>query len=287
MQLKFFLFLFVYFALILCVSFLFSKRMKNLEDFFLASRNLPAILVFFSISASWFGATSTIVSTDEAFKTGMSSFWVIGMPTILTVLILASFLARSIHRLPIVSLPDLVEMRYGQSVRHLASLLIIWYMIVLAASQMVALGNFLKIFLGTSYLLSLALGVAVVLLYSIFGGFFSVVVTDSLQFFLLTVGIVSLFFFLCAGSPIAEIPALASQLGRSHYFNFLFDFKKNLLILLSFTLAWTISPIAWQRIQAARTAKNARQGFFASAIVLFILYGLVVTIGIFSLPLFF
>jgi len=287
MQPKFFLFLFVYFALILCVSFLFSKRMKNLEDFFLASRNLPAILVFFSISASWFGATSTIVSTDEAFKTGMSSFWVIGMPTILTVLILASFLARFIHRLPIVSLPDLVEMRYGQSVRHLASLLIIWYMIVLAASQMVALGNFLKIFLGTSYLLSLALGVAVVLLYSIFGGFFSVVVTDSLQFFLLTVGIVSLFFFLCAGSPIAEIPALASQVGRSHYFNFLFDFKRNLLILLSFTLAWTISPIAWQRIQAARTAKNAQQGFFASAIVLFILYGLVVTIGIFSLPLFF
>jgi len=261
--------------------------MKNLEDFFLASRNLPAILVFFSISASWFGATSTIVSTDEAFKTGMSSFWIIGMPAILTVLILASFLARSIHRLPIVSLQDLVEMRYGQSVRHLASLLIIWYMIVLAASQMVALGNFLKIFLGTSYLLSLALGVAVVLLYSIFGGFFSVVVTDSLQFFLLTVGIVSLFFFLCASSPIAEIPALASQVGKSHYFNFLFDFKRNLLILLSFTLAWTISPIAWQRIQAARTAKNARQGFFASAIVLFILYGLVVTIGIFSLPLFF
>jgi SSS family solute:Na+ symporter len=287
MQFKFFLFLFVYFALILLASFLFSKRMKNLEDFFLASRNLPTLLVFFSITASWFGATSTIVSTDEAFELGVSAFWIVGMPTVLTVLILAFFLAKPIHRLPIISLPDLVELRYGQSVRHLASFLIIWYMVVLAASQMVALGNFLKIFLGTSYLLSLILGTAVVLLYSIFGGFFSVVVTDSLQFFLLLAGIFSLFFFLSGTSPVAEIPVLASQLEKSHYFDFFFNFKRNFLILLSFTLAWTISPIAWQRIQAARTDKKARRGFFASSAVFFILYSLVVAIGMFSLPLFF
>lgn len=287
MQFKFFLFLFVYFALILLASFLFSKRMKNLEDFFLASRNLPTLLVFFSITASWFGATSTIVSTDEAFELGVSAFWIVGMPTVLTVLILAFFLAKPIHRLPIISLPDLVELRYGQSVRHLASFLIIWYMVVLAASQMVALGNFLKIFLGTSYLLSLVLGTAVVLLYSIFGGFFSVVVTDSLQFFLLLAGIFSLFFFLSGTSPVAEIPVLASQLEKSHYFDFFFNFKRNFLILLSFTLAWTISPIAWQRIQAARTDKKACRGFFASSAVFFILYSLVVAIGMFSLPLFF
>jgi len=286
MKLEFFLFLLIYFAFVLIVSFLFSKRMKNLEDFFLASRNLSAFLVFLSLSASWFGATSTLVSTDEALKLGVSSFWVMGMPTVLTVLILAVFLARPIRRFPIISLPDLVELRYGQKVRHLASLLIIWYMVVLAASQMVAIGNLLENFLGTSYLLSLALGTAVVLLYSIFGGFFSVVVTDSLQFFLLIIGLVSLFFFLAVSSPTAEIPALASQLGKSHYFNFFLDLKRNLLSLLSFTLAWTISPIAWQRIQAARTARQARQGLFASSVVLFILYGLVVTIGIFSLPLF-
>lgn len=287
MQLEFFLFLIVYFFLVLFISFLFSKKMKSLEDFFLASRNLPALFVFFSLSASWFGATSTLVSTDEAFKLGVSSFWVVGMPTVLTVLILALFLARPIHRLPIISLPDLVELRYGKTVRHLAALLIIWYMVVLAASQMVAIGNFLKIFLGTSYLLSLFLGTAVVLLYSIFGGFFSVVITDSFQFFLLTIGFLSLFFFLIFSSPMNEIPSLALHLGKSDYFNFLFNFKRNFLILLSFTLAWTISPIAWQRIQAARTARKARQGFFASSAVFFILYWLVVAVGILSLPLFF
>lgn len=286
MKLEFFLFLLVYFVLVLLISFLFSKKMRNLEDFFLASRNLPALLVFFSLSASWFGATSSLVSTDEAFKLGVSSFWVVGMPTVLTVLILALFLARSIHSLPIISLPDLVELRYGKSVSHLATLLIIWYMIVLAASQMVAIGTFLKIFLGTSYIMSLALGTAVVLIYSIFGGFFSVVVTDCFQFFLLTVGFLSLFVFLISSSPMGEIPSLALSLGKSGYFNFFFDFKRNFLILLSFTLAWIISPIAWQRIQAARTARKARQSLFASSAMFFLLYTLVVAIGILSLPIF-
>ncbi len=261
--------------------------MKNLEDFFLASRRLPAFLVYLSLAASWFGATSTLVSTDEALETGLSSFWIMGVPAVLTVLILAFFLARPIRRLPIVSLPDLVELRYGRAVRHLAAILIIWYMAVLAASQMVAIGNFLKSFLGTSYLMSLVLGTFVVLVYSVFGGFFSVAITDALQFFLLVAGIFGLFFFLSNTSSLSEVSLLAPEVGKDNYFNFFFNFKENFLIVLSFTLAWIISPIAWQRIQAARTDRSARLGLFASAGTFFLLYGIVVLIGMLSLPAFF
>lgn len=276
-----------YFILLLCMGFIFSKRMKNLEDFFLASRNLPTFLVFFSLSASWFGATSTLVSTDQAFNTGLSSFWVMGVPAILTVLLLAFFLARPIRRLPIVSLPDLVEMRYGRTVRHMSSVLIIWYMAVLAASQMVAIGTFLKLFLGIPYIWSLALGTVVVLIYSVFGGFFSVAVTDGLQFTFLVAGVFGLFFFLSGTSSMNEVSLYASEIGKSNYFNIFFNLKENLLIVFSFTIAWTISPIAWQRIQAARSDSSARKGLFAASGSFFLLYWIVVIIGVLSLPLFF
>lgn len=284
MRLEYFLFLFGYFFLLLLGSLLFSRRMKNLEDFFLASRNLPAFLVYFSLGASWLGATSFLVSTDEAYSQGVSSFWIMGMPAVLTVLGLAFFLAEPIRRLPIVSLPDLVDMRYGRTVRHLASLLIVWYMILLASSQMVAMGKFLSQFLGMSYLYSLILGTAVVFIYSVFGGFFSVVITDSFQFFLLAAGILGIFLFLAAESPLREISLVASQMGKADYFNFFFNFKKSFLTVLSFTLAWTISPIAWQRIQAARTVKDAKKGLFAAAATFFIFYWCIVLIGMFSLP---
>jgi SSS family solute:Na+ symporter len=286
MESRFFVFLFAYFALILLAGIGFSRRMKSLEDFFLASRRLSAGLIYLSLTAAWFGATSILVSTDESLKSGISSFWLIGLPAVATVLILAVFLAGPLYRLSIMTLPELVELRYGRAVRHLSSVLIIWYMAVLAASQMVALGNFLGTFLGFSYFWSLVLGTAVVLLYSVFGGLRSVVITDCVQFFLLAAGVIGLCLFLAGHSSLSEISFLAEGLGKRGYFDFFHNLGENFLIALSFTLAWTISPIALQRIQAARDIREARKGLSATAATLFLLYGLVVLIGIFSLPFF-
>jgi len=260
--------------------------MRNLEDFFLASRRLPSSLVFLTLGASWLGATSTLVSVDEAYLIGVSSFWVMGLPALLTVFVFYFFLAKPIRQLPIVSLSDLVEMRYGRTVRHLASILIIWYMILLASSQMVAIGNFLKAFLGTSYFYALLLGTAIVLFYSISGGFFSVVVTDGLQFFLLLAGLIGLLGFLLNAAKGTSVSLLAAQLGRDQYFSMFTDFKRNILILISFTLAWIISPIAWQRIQAAQTVKKAKNGLLAVGGTFLFVYWGIVLIGILALPLF-
>jgi len=286
MNILFLIFFLIYLAGLLTLAFLFSRKMKSIEDFFLASRNLSAFLVTLTLSASWFGATSTLVSVDEAFEKGISSFWVIGMPTILTVLILGIFFSKPVRKLPIISLPDLVEMRYGKLVRNVSALLILWYMIMLTASQMVALGLFLKKFLGTEYVLSLAIGTAIVLLYSSFGGFRSVVLTDVFQFFLLSTGVFVLLIFLFNVSDFSQTISIASSLGKKHYLNFFFDMKKNLLITFSFTLAWTISPIAWQRIQSAKDERKAQRGMFFCAIIFTILYSIVVIIGMLSLPLF-
>lgn len=285
-RIEFFAFFLGYLALLLFLSFVFSKRMRNLEDFFLASRRLPASLVFLTLGASWLGATSTLVSVDEAYRIGISSFWVMGLPALLTVFVFYFFLAKPIRQLPIVSLPDLVEMRYGPVVRHLAAVLIIWYMVLLASSQMVAIGNFLKAFFGTSYFYSLVLGTAIVLIYSIFGGFFSVVVTDGLQFFLLVAGLFGLLGFLLSTAQVSSISLLAAQMGRDQYFFMFADFKRNILILISFTLAWIISPIAWQRIQSAQTVKKAKNGLLALGGMFLFVYGAIVLIGILSLSLF-
>lgn len=286
MALNYSVFLLAYCVILICVGTLFSRRMKSLEDFFLASRSLPASWIFVSLSASWIGATSILVTVDEAYKVGVSSFWIIGLPAVLTVALFAFFFARPIRLLPIFSLPDLVEMRYGRTVRHAASILIIWYMILLASSQMVALGNFLKIFLKISYFNCLILGTVVVLVYSVFGGFISVVFTDGLQFFLLVTGIGAFFVLLIQSSTLQEITQAAAGLEKVGYFDFFCNLKTNSLMALSFTLAWIISPIAWQRIQSARNIRSAQYGLFATAAVLLCFFGIVVGIGLFALPIF-
>ena len=275
-----------YIVVLIVVGLKFSRRMSGTQGFFLASRALSGWLVFLSLTASWFGATSILVTMDEAYRAGVNAFWLVGIPAVATVLLLAFLLAGPIRRLDTPTLPGLVEARYGKTVRHAASVLLLWYMIVLASSQMVALGQFLKPFLGLSYSWSLGLGTAVVLVYLLSGGLFSVVATDVLQCVLLTAGLAGLAIYLFRLSPIREVVVMARLEGKTGYFHFFQDGGRNTLIALSFVLAWTISPIAWQRIQAAGSIKKARRGLLAAAGAFIILYGLVVFSGVFSLTRF-
>jgi len=159
-------------------------------------------------------------------------------------------------------------------------------MIVLASSQMVAMGHFLEVLVGVSYLEGIVFGAGIVVLYSFLGGFRSVAITDALQFFLLLAGLIVFFLFFLSEISVKEALDSALDFGRRGYLNFFLDIKKNILITLSFALAWTVSPIAWQRIQAARSAKSARIALFASSGTFLILFGSLVLAGILCLPLF-
>lgn len=275
-----------YLAILVGVGLKFSRRMRGPGDFFLASRSLSGRLVFFSLTASWFGATSILVTMDEAYRSGVSALWLIGVPAVATVLLLAFFLAGPIRRLDAPTLPALVEARYGKAVRHAASILLLWYMIALASSQMVALGRFLEPFLGLPYAWCLGLGTAAVLVYLLGGGLFSVVATDVLQCLLLAAGMAGLAIHLFRLSPVVGVTTSARLAGKTGYFHFFQDGERNALIALSFVLAWTISPIAWQRVQAAGSIRKARRGLLAAAGAFIILYGLVVFCGVFALESF-
>jgi len=275
-----------YLVVVLAAGLAFSRRMRSAEDFFLGAGRFPAGLIYVSLTSSWFGATSILVTADEALRTGLGAIWVVGLPAVATVVLLAVAFVRPLHRLSVLTWSELVEIRYGRTMRLLTAVLLGWYMAVLAASQMVALGRFLKVFLGLSYGWGLVAGAAVVLAYSSFGGLRSVVFTDLLQFVLLAAGVAVLFRLAAGRAPWSEVVAAAATAGRPGYFRWFGHFGENGLIFLSFTLAWTISPIALQRIQAARSVGAARRGLAATAATLLGLYLLVVLAGMWSLPAF-
>ena len=283
MRAEFLLAFVVFLLLILAVNLIFRKRARTQEDFFFAPGGLRAPLIALSISAAWFGATSILVTSDEACRRGVSAFWIVGMPAVLTILVLL-ILAGKAARIPALTLPQLAEARYGRVVRHIVSFLIYWYMIVFAASQLVALGGFLGTFLSIPYILGLAAAAAVVCLYAAAGGFFSVVVTECLQFFLLLTGMAGLAVFLAGRTNFSEVSAAAARQGAAGYCDFLAGGRRDIWTCLSFLLAWAISPVAWQRIRAARSVRAARSGLLAVLPIFLLLYGLVLMVGMFSLP---
>lgn len=261
--------LIIYFIILSFFGLALSKKNIDFDSYFFGKRKLGAFLIFFTVTASWFGGASTIATIDDAYKKGFESIWLIGIPTILTIFIFV-LINKRIREIHFVSLPIFLNKYYGKLVSSFASFLIFFYMIVLAASQFVAWGKFVSIFIDENYEVTVITGAVIVILYSYLGGYISVVLTDGLQFFLLTLSIIYL---------------ILSLKNNIHYIqpsdlNIFSNIQYNILMAISFTLAWLISPIIWQRISSANTKKSSKRGLIISIIAFSILYILIILIAI-------
>jgi SSS family solute:Na+ symporter len=85
---------------------------------------------------------------------------------------------------------------------------------------------------------------------------------------------------------LSEAASVALQTRPPGFWNFFQGWERHALMALSFVCAWTISPIVWQRIQAARSPRHARRGLLAAALAFLVVYALIVGIGVLALPLF-
>lgn len=274
----------LYAAVLAAFGFRPASRRGGLEAFFLASRRLGPARVAFSLCASWIGAASLLVSTDEASRDGASAIWIVGVPAVVTLLVL-TVLAPFLRAASGLTLAGLMRERYGRTAETLTAVLIVWYMTVLAASQMVAAGPFLALFLGTGGTLGMGLAAAIAVAYSAAGGLQAVARAHVVQFLLLVAGVSAMAASLASRTSWSAVGAAAVAAGRSSYFDPLAGGERGLLVAASFVLAWTISPIAWQRAQAARDLRSARRGLLAAALLLGLFFSGIVAVGMLFLPL--
>ena len=190
----YFIALIIYFAVLVLVGLYLTGKNPDFDTYFFGKRKLGSFLIFFTVTASWFGAASTIATVDAAYMSGFNAVWLLGIPTITTIVVFI-IINKKIRAIHFVSLPLLLEKYYGKLVAVPASFLIFFYMVVLAASQLVAWGKFIGGFIGQGYEITVITGAAVVILYSYLGGYLSIVITDSVQFLLLTVSLLYLIIF--------------------------------------------------------------------------------------------
>lgn len=259
----------VYFFALIILGLVQAGKNRDFESYFFGGRKLTFFWVFFTVTASWFGAAATIATVEEAARSGFSAVWLLGVPTTITILIFMA-LNRKIRKIKFVSLPDFLNRYYGKKVSGFASFLIFIYMVILAASQLVAWGRFVSYFLGQRYEWTILAGAIIVIIYSYSGGYLSVVKTDGLQFLLLSAALIFLVLFFKEHVNSFR-PQDLQMFARPGY---------HALMTVSFTMAWVISPIVWQRMASARSDQASRNGLGLSIVIFSALYIIVILIGI-------
>lgn len=271
--------LLLYFILLL---FAVTKEKKNhsVLDYFFAGRSLPYWALSITFIASWWGAGSALSTADLAYEDGLGAFWYYGAPVLISTFLMI-LCAGGIRRVGYLTQGRMMEARYSKATAKLLSLLVLIFMVFNAASQMVGVGDFFGSYLGLSYETAVLLGTVIVLIYSMFGGFRGVVLTDIIQFVLLLISALVVFVvgFHNAGG-MDGIRNAVQAAGKPELLNMGAGASKYSMYVITFGCAWMIQANVWQRISAARSDRDARKMTIMSFFAYIPLYLMVVFTGI-------
>jgi SSS family solute:Na+ symporter len=277
--------LIIFFIVMLLIS-LYKSNNESKLDFFLGGRRTAYWMLGMSFVATWYGGSSAIISTNKAFKEGMSSWWILGGTSVIAVIFLM-FFSRLVRQTGAVSQSEIVKRRYSRPVGNMLVIVLIVWLCTWSASQMVILGQFIGPFIGTDYATAVLLCVLVALIYTTLGGFSAVVLTEMVQFILLVVGLaVTMVVAMIYSGGLDHVNAIVHSQGKVGYYNIFHDFGNNLTYIISFCTAFAIDAAIWQRLSAARSPKDAQKACLQALLYFIPLYFMVVATGIAALGVF-
>lgn len=270
--------LFIYFAILL-FAVTREKKNKTILDFFFAGRTLPFWALSITFVASWWGAGSAISTADLAYSDGMGAFFYYGVPVLISTFLMILG-AKMIRNVGYLTQGEMMTARYSKPVAKLLSIMILIFMTFNAASQMVGIGDYFGSCLGLPYAGAILIGTSIVLIYSMFGGFRAVVLTDIIQFVFLTISAVVIFvvgMHFCGG--LSGISHAAAAAGKTGYMNMTSGVQKYFAYVITFGCSWMIQANVWQRISASKNGTEGRRMTVMSFFVYIPLYLIVVLTG--------
>ncbi|MCY1152437.1 MAG: sodium:solute symporter family protein [Sphaerochaetaceae bacterium] len=276
----------VIYFIILLVAVSIEKPNKNVEDYFFAGRSLPFWALSITFIASWWGAGSAISTADLAFEDGISAFWYYGVPVLISTFLMIIF-SKSIRKVGYLTQGKLFSARYSKATAKYLSFLIYIFMTFSVASQMVGIGQFFGTYLNLNYEIGILIGTSIVLIYSVFGGFRGVVLTDIIQFIFLLVAALLVFIIATTNAGgFKQIYEYSKIINRPNYFSFFAGAKKYFAYVITFGCAWMIQANVWQRISATKDEKDAKKMTVMSFFIYIPLYLIVVLTGMAAIVLY-
>ncbi len=177
----------VYLVVMLVAGGLTYKMTKTQEDFLLAGRSLNVWVATFSERASGESAWLLLGLPAAAMTAGLVESWtalgsVVGIGFAWWVV--AAPLRRQTQELGALTLPQYLSARFssdGHSIRIVSTGIIIFFYAFYLAAQFTGAGTILRATFDIDPMWGMLIGAAVIILYTMAGGFFAVAWTDLLQ----------------------------------------------------------------------------------------------------------
>ena len=246
-----------YLGVMLFVGWFVSRKIKNSSDYLMAGRSLSYPMVVATIAATWYGSGAVFGTVELAFKVGIAAFVVWCVPAHLGRIPLALWVAPRVRGIKETTIPELLGRLYARPVAILGAILILCYSSRLM--DIVSVGIMGNTVTGLPNWLVGVIIVGVVIIYSCFGGLWSVVMTDVLQFLLMTT--LTLLVLIPVWGEVGGFEGLTAVLPAS-YFEPTGDMTLAQMFVF-FLLGFQVyaDPAAYQRFGASKSAATAKRAY--------------------------
>ena len=264
----------VYFLVTVGIGLWAAQRVKNSRDYLVAGRSLPLYMNMATVFATWFGA-ETVLSVSATFaKDGLGGIVADPFGSSFCLILVALFFARAFYRMDLLTIGDFYHKRYSRSVEVVTSVAITASYLGWTSAQLTALGLVISVLSGGEIGLSsgIVIGAFIVLGYTIWGGMWSVALTDLFQTVVILIGLTAVAWLVgdMAGG-VSKVVSSAVESGRFEFWP-----KGGTKEWLAFAAAWATLAIGsipqqdvFQRVTSAKDERTAVMGSFFGGVAYF------------------
>lgn len=268
-------FIVLYLAVSIGIGLYAATRVHNVKDYVVAGRHLPLYIVTATVFATWFGSEAVLGISAKFVQDGLGGIIEDPFGASMCLILVGVFFAAKLYRMNLLTIGDYYRQRYGRKVEVLTSLAIIASYLGWVSAQIVALG--LVFSFVTQGALSttegMLLGAGIVLFYTIFGGMWSVALTDAFQMTIIVIGMLYLAWLLAGMAGGAEV--VISHAANADKFNFWPKLEtRDVLAFIGAAVTMMLGSIpqqdVFQRVMSAKTEKIAMSGAILGGSLYFI-----------------
>jgi Na+/proline symporter len=269
-------FVVIYWVISVGIGLWAALRVKNTADFAAAGHSLPLPIVTATVFATWFGSEAVLGIPATFLKEGLGGIVSDPFGSSMCLILVGLFFARHLYNRRMLTIGDFFREKYGRTVEVLVTLCIVVSYLGWVAAQIKALGLVFYVVSDGSISQTggMLIGAGSVLIYTLYGGMWSVAITDFVQMIIIVVGMLYIGGELTAQtggiSVVIEHAAAAGQFS-----NFWPDM--NLASILGFVAALCTMMLGsipqqdvFQRISSSKNVNIAVQAALLGGVMYFI-----------------
>lgn len=255
-------FVILYWLVSIAIGLYAALRVHNTSDYAVAGRSLPFYVVTATVFATWFGSETVLGIPAKFLANGLHGVVEDPFGSSLCLILVGLFFAKPLYRLNLMTIGDYYRLRFGRTVELITTVTIVLSYLGWVAAQIKALGLVFFVLSdgGVSQELGMMLGAASVLVYTLFGGMWSVAITDFIQMIVIVIGL--LYIGWDVGDSAGGVGYVFEHARAAGKFQFLPEFRLDAVVLfigtwITMMLGSIPQQDVFQRVQSSASAKIA------------------------------